>query len=224
MVEVLKDWYIGPDRISSQVVVAGDEICVKAWKGQRSWDIHNKPRKFIDFLTDYFKGRDDLVGAEIGVYRAENLCSLNYHLKCKLLIGIDCWTDRGEFTDSHREIGAAVVDGKDEWNYLWMANSYLEAWWRTHLLRNVMLIRGYSVATASLMGQVFDFVYLDGGHMRKDLESDCRCWYPKIVKGGILGGHDWEVESVQAGVRDYFVDSKITYLGDADWYVVKEGD
>jgi hypothetical protein len=222
MVEVLKDWYVGPDRKSSQVIVEGNEICVKAWNGHRSWDFSNKPRKFTNFLKEYFKDRDDLVGVEIGVYRAENLSSLNEHLKCKLLIGVDCWTDQGEFPDSHREIGAAVVDGKDEWNYLWMANGYLEAWWRTHLFKNVMLIRGYSIATASLMGQVFDFVYLDGGHKRKDLESDCKAWYPKIKIGGILGGHDWEVETVHQGVCDYFGEGRAIYLGDADWYVIKD--
>jgi len=35
------------------------------------------------------------------------------------------------------------------------------------------------------------FVYLDGDHRREPFEADLNAWWPKVLPGGVLAGHDW---------------------------------
>ncbi len=37
-----------------------------------------------------------------------------------------------------------------------------------------------------------DFVYIDANHAYKSVEEDIFTWLPKIKKGGLIGGHDYE--------------------------------
>ncbi len=37
-----------------------------------------------------------------------------------------------------------------------------------------------------------DFVFIDANHSYKFVKDDINAWYPKVKKGGILAGHDYE--------------------------------
>jgi len=48
----------------------------------------------------------------------------------------------------------------------------------------------------------FDLVYIDTTHQYLDTLSEIKVWLPKVKKGGILGGHDYETTRVEhAGVK-----------------------
>jgi len=56
-----------------------------------------------------------------------------------------------------------------------------------------------------------DFVYIDANHTYDFVREDIRCWTPKVKKGGIIGGHDYEylqpstnIRSVKKAVDEYF--------------------
>ena len=51
-----------------------------------------------------------------------------------------------------------------------------------------------------------DFVYIDACHELEYVRQDIVAWYPKVKKGGILGGHDYSeyVDGVIQAV-DYFI-------------------
>jgi len=75
-----------------------------------------------------------------------------------------------------------------------------------------------------------DFVYIDSVHSYDEVKKDISFWYPKVRKGGVLGGHDYVTAAPgRAGylglIRavDEFVKEKGVHLytGGADWWVVK---
>ena len=77
---------------------------------------------------------------------------------------------------------------------------YRAAWWALQEeFARVTFIRTPSVAAAeSFRDESLDFVYIDGSHLREDVEADIASWWRNVKPGGILAGHDltgvWEEE------------------------------
>jgi hypothetical protein len=72
--------------------------------------------------------------------------------------------------------------------------------------------------------ETLDFAYIDADHSYVAVMRDVRAWLPKIRKGGIIGGHDYDFEhdSVKKAVHDIFGD-KVQHAensnGLQDWWV-----
>ncbi len=45
-------------------------------------------------------------------------------------------------------------------------------------------------------------VYIDADHSYKGCSYDIDAWYPKVKKGGWIGGHDWAIPTVRAAAID----------------------
>ncbi len=59
---------------------------------------------------------------------------------------------------------------------------------------NVFLVRQYSPAVASSFPDgFFDFVYVDARHDYASVLADLLAFWPKLAKGGIIAGHDFQV-------------------------------
>lgn len=169
-------------------------------------------RDFTKFVKEYFTERDDLIGAEIGVHKGGNAESLNNSLKLKLLVLVDCWEPEGEgwFDRSHQK----EIDD----NFLTTYN----------LLKgngNIAIIKGWSILVSCLMHEeMFDFVYIDGNHCQLECKQDMLFWFPKVKKGGIFGGHDYNMEGVRNSVLEVFKD-EFVHTGSedqgVDWWVIK---
>jgi len=50
-----------------------------------------------------------------------------------------------------------------------------------------------------------DFLFLDGDLRAGMVRLDLELWVPKIKKGGIASGHDWDRDSVQEAVKGWLV-------------------
>lgn len=77
-----------------------------------------------------------------------------------------------------------------------------------------------------------DFVFLDGLHDYESVKKDITHWWPKIKEGGVLAGHDYELDSVNFAVNECFIPPPQSFLGaETDkseqrfmwetWYVIK---
>jgi hypothetical protein len=45
-------------------------------------------------------------------------------------------------------------------------------------------------------------VYIDANHLYEAVTVDIKTWLPKVKIGGILGGHDFNLQGVRDAVRD----------------------
>lgn len=81
---------------------------------------------------------------------------------------------------------------------------YLEASENLKPLTNlgiVNLIKGFSLDVVSnYEDESIDFCFIDGSHEYEDVKKDIEAWLPKVKKGGILSGHDYD-ESWQGVVK-----------------------
>jgi hypothetical protein len=84
------------------------------------------------------------------------------------------------------------------------------------------------VAYSTYPDEYFDYIYIDGDHSYWGAYRDMRTWWPKVKKGGLMGGHDIAMGSVSKALIDFADDNCIlpkTYKlecgGRSDWWVEK---
>lgn len=82
------------------------------------------------------------------------------------------------------------------------------------------ILRMFSLDAVKLFadGQL-DFVYLDGNHAAESIRADLRAWWPKIRKGGVLGGHDfyerhddWHECGVKTAVEEFVAERSMNLV------------
>ena len=75
---------------------------------------------------------------------------------------------------------------------------------------------GFSFDFASKFeDQSIDFLFLDGDHRYAGIKKDLHMWFPKIKKGGVIAGHDYNEPScgVKQAVDEYFTFGAKPYIG-----------
>jgi hypothetical protein len=81
-------------------------------------------------------------------------------------------------------------------------------------------------ACSRFANESIDMVYIDGNHDYDNVKTDISVWYPKLISGGILAGHDYSID--HPGTKqaiDEFILNKNTSLKtflDHSWYIIKE--
>jgi predicted O-methyltransferase YrrM len=58
-------------------------------------------------------------------------------------------------------------------------------------------------ASSIIADDSLDFVYIDGAHDYENVLNDLKCWFPKIKKGGYIGGHDFNMPGVNSAINDF---------------------
>jgi len=128
-------------------------------------------------IPQIFKELDFKVGAEVGVYRGGYSEALLKGIPGLKLYGIDLWElypgyrdyKHGDITDAYNE---ALNKTKDY---------------------DCQLIKGWSnEVVKGFTDNSLDFVYIDGNHSYEYTVQDIALWSPKVRKGGIVFGHDFE--------------------------------
>lgn len=69
--------------------------------------------------------------------------------------------------------------------------------------RNIRIIeRPSSEVFGDFANERFSFVYIDGGHDYTSVSQDIRNYFPKVLNGGFIGGHDYDIpDPLCAGVK-----------------------
>jgi len=78
------------------------------------------------------------------------------------------------------------------------------------------------VACNMFSDETFDMVYIDAVHQYEDVKKDITNWLPKVKKGGIIAGHDFQesFEGVMRAVREVLGEPQV--IGkDTSWGFVK---
>ncbi|HEY5814596.1 MAG TPA: class I SAM-dependent methyltransferase, partial [Terrimicrobiaceae bacterium] len=94
------------------------------------------------------------------------------------------------------------MDGKMDGNRLPSRARCIEALSRFPTLR-AKLVPGDSRLAASLFEDAsLDFVFIDGCHETSAVLQDISGWLPKLAKGGVLAGDDYNWDSVRLGIHE----------------------
>jgi len=70
-----------------------------------------------------------------------------------------------------------------------------------------------------------DFIYIDGDHHYDFIKADIALYWPKVKKGGMLGGHDMDAEflGVCRAVVEFANKNKLTICGNQnEWWIFKK--
>lgn len=65
-----------------------------------------------------------------------------------------------------------------------------------------------------------DFVFIDADHSYEGVMEDMKLWHPKVKRGGVFAGHDYDWTGVKAAVTDFFV-AKPVYISTTSWVTQK---
>ena len=69
-----------------------------------------------------------------------------------------------------------------------------------------------------------DFLFIDGDHSYEATLKDMQMYWPKVKSGGLFAGHDANLASVDAAIREFFKDKKVERIQVVEnnaWYIFK---
>lgn len=142
------------------------------------------------------------MGVDRGMFSAHLLkCCPNIHL-----VAVDIWED----DEIYEEASAAMLSAG-------MARFTMRCWAGSDEARRT---QDYTK----------DFIYIDALHDYDSVLADIQAWWPKVRKGGMLAGHDYNTrkscnKDVKGAVRDFFTplgrmeDVKQTDERCPSWYI-----
>lgn len=145
----------------------------------------------LQFLCRMAKDKHVL---EIGTFLGRS--TINMLRYCKSMVAID------HFKGNPQDIAADVVReierrGSTLWQQFLHRLAEYNIGDRQFILMKMCSKRAYDY----LMGQQFDFVFIDGNHEYNDVVSDIALYKGRVIPGGILAGHDYYLDGNFPGVR-----------------------
>lgn len=141
-------------------------------------------------------GDQPLVGAEIGVYRGEHAELMLQHLNMEKLYLVDPYVDDDPDFEGHMKPLVPAAKG--------IAHERLKDY------DQVVWIEKRSDQALFDIGDILDFVYIDGNHSYKYVMSDMIHYGFKVRACGWIGGHDYMMRKsplieVMEVVTDYII-------------------
>jgi len=129
---------------------------------------------------------ENLVGAEIGVYKGDNTINLLTHIPwIKKLYCIDMWEEteiynrnlKYNFPNTEFSLEEIFIDFKKKIEPV------------KHL---VEILRMDSIKAAEFIkDDELDFLFIDGNHEYENVKNDILTYLSKVKVGGIMSGHDY---------------------------------
>lgn len=164
------------------------------------------PRPTILKTKELF-GDKPLIGAEIGVYLADNSLSILRNLNIDKLYLIDPFEECSKYG----------YYGKNYNTSKYKLREYTA---------QTVFIKEKSCECLNKI-PMLDFCYIDGSHEYLDVFMDLSFYWNKIKPGGIIGGHD----IISGGVEGFGVIQAVTeftvrnrlelYIEPPDWFIIK---
>jgi predicted O-methyltransferase YrrM len=151
------------------------------------------------FNTAYSLPRGSLI-VEIGSWKGRSTSALYMGAGSnKAIVAIDTWQGQPDLRQTaHKE-----ATEKNLFRTFLVNMQYLNIHpepYKRNVLGPQFLISDSVQASECFCDNSIQFVFIDGDHTNAD--KDIIAWYPKICVGGIIGGHDYNWDSVYNGVNN----------------------
>jgi hypothetical protein len=128
-------------------------------------------------------GVEGLIGIEIGVAGGDHALSLLKTLHIAKLYLIDPYEMYVGYTEGVTHYG---IDQKPLIETENLARKLLEPY-----SDRLVWIKNLSSEAVNKINELVDFVYIDGNHKEEFVIEDIENYFPLVLQGGILGGHDF---------------------------------
>lgn len=81
-------------------------------------------------------------------------------------------------------------------------------------------------AVQEFADEFFDFIFIDGLHTYDQVKKDIENYYPKLKKGGLFSGHDYNnIKEVRDAVKEFAIKQGLKTINSTDydvWYWWKD--
>lgn len=155
--------------------------------------------------------REDLVVAEIGVWKgdnAERLCNL---LDIEKLYLIDPYDEYEEYKENKSET-------------IKLQKAHSEAKHKLNKYSFVNWIKDYSDQAIQEISEDLDYVYVDGNHSYDYVKEDLENYFEILSNDGILAGDDIHYSGVAQAVTEFAIEHDLQphfERNTPDWYFIK---
>jgi hypothetical protein len=152
----------------------------------------------------------DLVGAEVGVYRAESFCTLLQNCpNIKTLHGIDSWNPYKDYLKEPYDNEPAYDLSQPEIEFVEMTAMH-NIKYCGQVEKAVIHKKDSNLALADFEDGKFDFIFLDTYMTYEQAVVDINGWFRTVRKGGLFAGHDWNNSMVKKAVYEFRTANNIT--------------
>lgn len=145
---------------------------------------------------------------ELGVANGGNLWPMLLFTHPKVCLAIDVWDteacpyypqDKHDRNLKHVQRIADKIENWDGWD------------------TDLQIIKGnHNLLVDNYEDESFDYVYIDSDHSYEATSKDIELWWPKVKKGGILAGHDYnsrnKLYGVVEAVNEFVENNNIEYF------------
>jgi predicted O-methyltransferase YrrM len=168
----------------------------------------------IKYIAKHYK-KKDLVGVEIGVLQGLNAVSIMEHLSIKRLYLVDSWCIYDGLEDCSKY---KIPDSESHNENYEVTKQRMKKYGS-----KCVLVRKPSEDAVNDIPDNLDFIYIDANHQYEWVKKDIELYYPKLLSGGIIGGHDFRADTgVAEAVIEFTKKHGLQYSGNGvDWWVVK---
>lgn len=187
---------------------------------------------WTDFFSIYNDASDkynDCLFVEIGSFQGKSAVMMGEMIKEKgkniKLVCIDIFPTVEEL-DIEKEKGSGQGEEANIIRALpkSLLNTFVENTRKCEVDDVIIPIKSDSHKAAVLFpDEYFPFVFIDGGHGYDCLMKDLQLWYPKVITGCTIAGHDVSDIHVNRAVKDFFgnLGVKFEIIGDS-WIAEKK--
>ena len=168
--------------------------------------------KYYDFSSKVVDGQSlvhiinlmlgkDLVGAEVGVFKAQTLCTLLQNCpNIKKVYAVDSYKPYSDYLSDLNEVVPDYSISQPEIEFI-REIAHHNVKWSGHKDK-VFFIEDDSRNAVKTMGPL-DFVFLDTCMTYQQQVNDMEDWFPTVKTGGLFSGHDWEAPAVKLAVMEF---------------------
>lgn len=153
----------------------------------------------------WIKGKQYRRGVEIGVKEGRFISYILNTNKNLQMIAVDPWEAQPNSNENY-----------SEWDFDSIFKQYRNR--IKPFKQRVLEMRMYSGKASKLIDdESVDFVFIDAQHDYDSVKHDIDCWFPKIRRGGLICGHDYEpnfpgvVKAVNERFTRYFTGANATW-------------
>lgn len=140
----------------------------------------------VNLIRETCPDAEQLLGAEIGVFRGENAAHLLRALPGLYLYLVDSWTPEPYALPRNRF--HALARGANHRFTVWES----QARRAVEFAGRRAAIRKQDFRSTTGTPPELDFVFLDASHSFADTADQISTWAPRVRRGGIVAGHDYD--------------------------------